>query len=66
MMKERNKNHKEEVPVNGDGNFPLSDIPWLNIIQFHREVVKQAEDQFFALDGGNSNHSRWTSLRRCL
>ena len=63
MMSELKESGQENVKSNEGLNSPLPDVPWLNLVRFHREIVKQAEDQFFALDGGNSNHSRWTSLR---
>ncbi len=44
-------------------NLQPQNIPWLNIIRFHKEIVSRAEDQFFALEGGSPDHSRWTSLR---
>lgn len=37
-------------------------VPWLDLVRFHRAIVQRAEDGFWSLDGGNSNSERWTSL----
>jgi very-short-patch-repair endonuclease len=38
------------------------EIPWLQVIRFHKEVVKRDEESFFALSGGDDKSERWTSL----
>jgi hypothetical protein len=39
------------------------EIPWLRLIQFHKEVVRRAEESFFALPGSRLDSDRWTILR---
>jgi hypothetical protein len=50
------------VDGGADSDTSVQEIPWLNIVQFHKEIVARAEDQFFALEGDNASHARWTSL----
>lgn len=38
------------------------DIPWLPVVQFHKEVVTRAEEGFFSLYGRDDQAERWTSL----
>lgn len=38
------------------------DIPWLQVIRFHKEIVKRDEESFFALSGRDDQSERWTSL----
>ncbi len=37
-------------------------LPWLSIIQFHKEVTRRAEEAFFALPTGKTDSERWSSL----
>ncbi len=40
-------------------------IPWLNMIQFHKEIVQMSQDDFFSLPleiQNDSNNYRWTLL----
>lgn len=37
-------------------------IPWLQVVRFHKEIVLRAEQSFFSLDGRNDQSERWTSL----
>ena len=39
------------------------EIPWLRLIQFHKEVVRRAEESFFALPGSKLDSVRWTVLQ---
>jgi len=38
------------------------EIPWLPVVQFHREVVTRAEQGFFSLNGRDDQAERWSSL----
>ena len=41
------------------------DIPWLKIIQFHKEIVQMSQDNFFSLPLGTQkqlNSHRWTLI----
>ena len=38
------------------------DIPWLNVVRFHKEIVARAEQGFFSLNGRDPQAERWTSL----
>jgi hypothetical protein len=38
-------------------------IPWLNVVRFHKEIAARAESSFFSLNGRDSKAERWTSLR---
>ena len=37
-------------------------IPWLRVVQFHKDIVARAEEGFFSLNGGDDQAERWTSL----
>jgi hypothetical protein len=37
-------------------------IPWSNVVSFHREIAARAESSFFSLNGSDSQADRWTSL----
>ncbi len=37
-------------------------VPWLAMVQFHREVMRRAEETFFALPVTASATERWSSL----
>lgn len=37
------------------------ELPWLNIVRFHREVACRAEESFFSLNG-DDQAERWSSL----
>ncbi|MCP4200949.1 MAG: DUF559 domain-containing protein [bacterium] len=39
------------------------DIPWLQVIRFHKEVTRRAEEAFFALPAGKADSNRWSSLK---
>lgn len=38
------------------------EIPWLPVVQFHKEVVARAEEGFFSLNGRDHQADRWTSI----
>ena len=38
------------------------DIPWIRIIQFHKEITRRSEEAFFALPLGTPDSERWSSL----
>lgn len=38
------------------------EIPWLQVVRFHKEIVKRDEESFFALTGRDDQSERWTSL----
>ncbi len=38
------------------------DIPWLQVVQFHKEIVKRAESGFYALNGNDRLNNRWSCL----
>ncbi len=46
----------EEVNIRG------RDIPWLPVVQFHKEIVKRAESGFYALNGNDRLNNRWSCL----
>ena len=37
-------------------------IPWLKLVQFHKEVVRRDEESFFSIPLGLTNTDRWTAL----
>jgi hypothetical protein len=37
-------------------------LPWKNVVQFHKEIAARAESSFFSLNGRDSKAERWTSL----
>ena len=47
----------EEVEIRG------RDIPWLQVVQFHKEIVKRAESGFYALNGNDRLNNRWSCLK---
>jgi very-short-patch-repair endonuclease len=45
--------------------YEKRDIPWLEVIQFHKEIIQMSQDNFFALPFGSHdqlNSHRWTFL----
>jgi hypothetical protein len=38
------------------------DVPWIDLVRFHRSIVQRAEEGFWALDARDANSERWTSL----
>lgn len=38
------------------------EIPWIRIVQFHKEITRRAEEAFFALPLGEPDSERWSSL----
>ena len=38
-------------------------IPWPNVVRFHKEIAARAESSFFSLNGKDTKAERWTSLR---
>jgi hypothetical protein len=41
------------------------EIPWLKVVQFHKEIVQMSQDNFFGLPLGvqdQPNSDRWTSI----
>jgi len=43
-------------------NYRSREVPWHSIIRFHKEIVTQAEENFFSLELGESEAERWTEL----
>lgn len=43
-------------------NYRGREIPWLPVVQFHKEVVTRAEEDFFSLNGSDDQAERWTNL----
>ena len=37
-------------------------LPWLDIVRFHKEVVARAEQGFFSLNGRDDQADRWSSI----
>ena len=37
-------------------------IPWLNVVRFHKEIASRAESSFFSLNGSDPNAERWSSI----
>jgi len=37
-------------------------IPWLTVVQFHKEIAARAESSFFSIHAKDSDSERWTSL----
>ena len=46
----------QEVEHRGRG------IPWLQVVQFHKEIVKRAESGFYALNGNDQLNNRWSCI----
>jgi very-short-patch-repair endonuclease len=42
--------------------FKKREIPWLNVVAFHKEIARRAEESFFALPLGRSPSDRWSSI----
>jgi len=42
------------------------EIPWLQVVKFHKEIVTRAEEGFFALNGKDDQSERWSSLQGFL
>ena len=40
----------------------IREIPWIKLVQFHREICRRAEESFFSLSAGNASAERWSSL----
>ena len=40
------------------------DVPWLQLIRFHKEICRRTEEAFFSLPAGDSDSDRWSSLAR--
>lgn len=38
-------------------------IPWGNVVRFHKEIAARAESSFFSLNGRDAKAERWTSLK---
>lgn len=38
------------------------EIPWLQVVRFHKEIIRRDEESFFALTGRDDQSERWTSL----
>ena len=38
------------------------EVPWLNVVRFHKDVVSRAERSFFSLNGRDDQADRWSSL----
>jgi hypothetical protein len=37
-------------------------IPWKNVVRFHKEIAARAESRFFSLNGRDTTAERWTSV----
>ncbi len=42
--------------------YEKREIPWIRIVQFHEEIVRRAEEAFFALPAGENDSERWSSV----
>ena len=42
----------------------IRDVPWVSLIQFHKEICRRAEESFFSLSAGDANSERWSSFER--
>lgn len=40
----------------------MSDVPWLQLVQFHREIAKRAERGLFAFNPSDDQGDRWSSF----
>lgn len=38
------------------------EVPWLDVVRFHKDVVSRAERSFFSLNGRDDQADRWSSL----
>ena len=45
------------------GTHRRRELPWLQIVRFHKEIVTRAEEGFFALNGKDDQSDRWSSLQ---
>jgi len=48
-----------------DGGRPSRrgrNIPWLPVVQFHKEIAARAENSFFSIHAKDANAERWSSL----
>jgi very-short-patch-repair endonuclease len=43
-------------------NHRSRDVPWLNVVRFHKEVVARAEKSFFSMGASDDQAERWTGL----
>lgn len=43
-------------------SYTSRNIPWLHVVQFHKEIVTRAEEGFFSLYGNDDQSEQWTSL----
>jgi len=57
-------NEAENPGTSGQASSPYRgrEIPWLPVVQFHKEVVARAEQGFFSLNGRDDQAERWSSL----
>lgn len=39
------------------------DVPWTNLVRFHRAIVRRAEEGFWALDASTAASERWSSVQ---
>jgi len=39
-----------------------SEVPWLNLVQFHREVLRRGEEAFYSLPDTDNGRERWGEL----
>lgn len=37
-------------------------VPWLNLVRFHREVLRRGEEAFYSLPDTENGHDRWGEL----
>ena len=45
-----------------NGMFKKREIPWPNVVAFHKEIARRAEESFFALPLGKPPSDRWSSI----
>jgi len=45
-----------------NGRFIKREIPWPEVIAFHKEIARRAEESFFALPLGKAPSDRWSSI----
>lgn len=59
--------HGSRQPDDGERNQQMAisdknDIPWLDVVRFHKEIVERNEESFFSLNPRDSHADRWSSL----
>lgn len=42
--------------------FVKREIPWVNVVRFHKEIASRSEQSLFSINGEKSDSKTWTSL----